>query len=339
MGQSTTVAQSAVTCVDISDLTAAAAGMDILEQDAMPLQSQPLRARRVLVRLDSAMVVYHSTNLRVRTRTRAHDGLLAYVTFGPRAAGSAEGIQLRAGMMLVAEPETEAGFVADPGYESVTFLVRPEFIRRHLADRRRDAEFRWPCRVEVLRTDPARVRALFKWGKRLADTASAQPELFAEGRLERDAAQVDLLEALLASMRSADTLEPQRAEKTRWTHSRIVSVAEHHVLEHAGERVYLSALCQAADVSERTLECAFKEVTGLAPMAYLTRLRLHRVRAALLAAEPRSTHVSAEALKWGFWHFGEFSRTYRQCFGELPSHTLRLAQAPAGLGTNTVAAT
>jgi transcriptional regulator GlxA family with amidase domain len=62
---------------------------------------------------------------------------------------------------------------------------------------------------------------------------------------------------------------------------------------------------------------------GLSPMAYLIRLRLHRVRAALLAAEPGSTQVSVEALKWGFWHFGEFSRAYKRCFGELPSDTLR----------------
>jgi hypothetical protein len=28
-------------------------------------------------------------------------------------------------------------------------------------------------------------------------------------------------------------------------------------------------------------------------------------------------------LNWGFWHFGEFSRAYKECFGELPSDTLR----------------
>jgi transcriptional regulator GlxA family with amidase domain len=61
----------------------------------------------------------------------------------------------------------------------------------------------------------------------------------------------------------------------------------------------------------------------LRPVAYLTRLRLHRVRQALLAATPESTTVSATALDWGFWHFGEFSGAYRDCFGELPSDTLR----------------
>jgi transcriptional regulator GlxA family with amidase domain len=76
-------------------------------------------------------------------------------------------------------------------------------------------------------------------------------------------------------------------------------------------------------VSERTLENAFREVMGITPVAYLIRVRLHRVRKALLTATGASTTVSAEALNWGFWHFGEFSRAYRLCFGELPSDTLR----------------
>jgi transcriptional regulator GlxA family with amidase domain len=49
------------------------------------------------------------------------------------------------------------------------------------------------------------------------------------------------------------------------------------------------------------------------------------VRQALLAATVGSTTVSVEALNGGFWHFGEFSRAYRVCFGELPSETLRRA--------------
>jgi transcriptional regulator GlxA family with amidase domain len=76
-------------------------------------------------------------------------------------------------------------------------------------------------------------------------------------------------------------------------------------------------------VSERALEYAFREIMGLTPVAHLIRLRLHRVREALLAANQGSTTVSAVALDWGFWHFGEFSRAYRECFGELPSDTLR----------------
>jgi AraC family ethanolamine operon transcriptional activator len=95
------------------------------------------------------------------------------------------------------------------------------------------------------------------------------------------------------------------------------------------ERIYVTDLCRAAAVSERALEYAFREVMGLTPVAYLIRLRLHRVRQALLAGTHGSTTVSAVALDWGFWHFGEFSRAYKGCFGELPSDTLRRRQPAA----------
>ena len=85
----------------------------------------------------------------------------------------------------------------------------------------------------------------------------------------------------------------------------------------------MTDLCKVAGVSQRTLQYAFQELFGLSPMAYLTRLRLHRVRQALRTTRAPSTRVSAVALDWGFWHFGDFSRAYRECFGERPSDTLK----------------
>ena len=75
-------------------------------------------------------------------------------------------------------------------------------------------------------------------------------------------------------------------------------------------------------VSERTLRYAFRNVLGMSPVAYLTRLRLHRVHKSLKEATRSSTTVTTEALRWGFWHVGDFSKAYKECFGELPSDTL-----------------
>ncbi len=311
------------TVVEISDLTAAGERLELFRQDAMPLQSAALRARRVIVRLASTVVAYQSTNLRVRTRAVGYDGWMCYVTFGPRSCGTVNGLRVCPGMMVVAEPGLQTSFVAEPGYESVALFVRPDGLREHLSARQRGDEFHLPRRVEIVKTDPALTRALFRLGKRLVTTATRSPGRFGEGRAERTAVEAELLEALLSATRSTVAIEPCGAERTRRAYSRIVEGAESHVLAHVGERVQVSDLCRAADVSERTLECAFKEVTGLSPVAYLTRLRLHRVRSDLLAADSGKSSVSATAAKWGFWHFGEFSRAYKRCFGELPSATLR----------------
>jgi AraC family transcriptional regulator, ethanolamine operon transcriptional activator len=318
----------AVTVIEITEPTAVNAGIEVLNQDAVQLEPMPLRARRVIVRLDAATVVLHSTNRRLRTRTLVHEGLIAYVTFGPHANGTVNGLPVRPGLMLAAEAETEARFVVDPGWESITFLVSPEDVRAHLAARRREHEFHEPHGIEALQADPRGARRLFAWGKRLTTTAARKPVIFDEGENERSAAQVELFETLLPVLGVANPLEPTRSDRTRQARSHIVAIAEGVALSRVGMHLSVTDLCRAAGVSERTLEYAFRDVMGLTPMAYLIRLRLHRVRQDLLAGTRRTTTVSAKAAQWGFWHFGEFSRAYKDCFGELPSDTLRRPPSP-----------
>jgi AraC family transcriptional regulator, ethanolamine operon transcriptional activator len=316
------VNQPAVTVAEISDPATAGQGIERLDLDAVQLTSTPLRVRRVVVRLEGGTIVYHSTNHRVRTRTKSQ-GLLAYVVFGPRARGTMNGLPIRPELMQAIEPQTEAAFVTDAGYESISFLLPPEDIRAHLRVRRREEDLRMPHGVETLQADPAMVRRLFDWGKRLVDAAARQPSLFNDRKDARAYVQAEMVEALLATLGSARAFEPTRAEQVLQSQTRVVTAAEDYALSHAEDQVHVTDLCRAAAVSERTLEYAFKGVMGLTPVAYLIRLRLHRARQALLAATQGSTTVSAVALDWGFWHFGEFSRAYKACFGELPSDTLR----------------
>jgi AraC family ethanolamine operon transcriptional activator len=315
----------AVTVVEITEPTAANAGIELYEVEAVQLQSQPLRARRVVVRLGSATVVFHSTNLRIRTRTTIVPGLVAFVAFGPRTQGTVNGLPIRPGMLLSAAAQCEAVFVAEAGYQSMSLLLSEPDFREHLATRQRDDETHLPRGIEPLHAQPERVRALFDWGKRLVDIAARRPEIFNDDAGKRRAAHVELLDTLLDTLGRADVHEPTRDDRTRQAHGLAVKKAEDYVLARAGDHVSVSDLCRATASSERALQNAFKEVMGLTPLAYLTRVRLHRVREALVEGTQGSTTVSAEALKWGFWHFGEFSRAYKSCFGELPSDTLRRA--------------
>lgn len=317
----------AVSVDEFTDPTAVGQDFEVVVQDAVQLQSSPLRARRVIVRLGDATVVYQATNLRVRTRTAAHEGLVAYVTFGPQTTGTVNGLPVRPDLLLAAEPSAQARFVADAGWESISFLLRPEDIGAHLSALQRADGFRLPRGVETLQADPATVQRLFEWGRRLVDAAVAEPEPFNESADRRAAAQVELVETLLATLRETAGREPDRQEVAKQEQSRIVKIAEDYALAHVGERLYVSDLCRGTAVSERALEYAFKGTLGLTPVAYLARLRLHRVRDALQTAARGSRTVSAVALDWGFWHFGEFSRAYKACFGELPSETLRRHRA------------
>jgi len=318
----------AVTVVEITDPTTANQGIELLDQDAVQLTSNPFRARRIIVRLEGGVVVYHSTNHPIRTRTKTQQGLLAYVTFSPRAKGTVNGLPIRPELMLAVEPETEVLFVTDAGHESISILLPLADIRAHLFVRHREGNSRTPRGVETLQAEEAMVRRLFDWGIRLVRTAELQPSLF-NGRKEvRTAAQIEMVEMLLSTLSATTDFEATRADDLRQSQTFIVKAAEDYALSHTDGHVYVGDLCRAAATSERALEYAFKNVMGLTPVAYLTRLRLHRVRRALLAATHGSATVSALALEWGFWHFGDFSRAYKDCFGELPSETLQ--RTPAG---------
>jgi AraC family ethanolamine operon transcriptional activator len=93
-------------------------------------------------------------------------------------------------------------------------------------------------------------------------------------------------------------------------------------------------LCDAARVSARTLEYAFRERFGVTPVRFLKLRRLNAAHVALRRASPDDS-VSSIAVRCGFGDFGHFARDYHALFGQLPSETLRGGQ-PAGSGPRLV---
>jgi AraC family ethanolamine operon transcriptional activator len=91
----------------------------------------------------------------------------------------------------------------------------------------------------------------------------------------------------------------------------------------ADQPLRVGELCRELSVSERTLRHAFCDVTGLSPLDYLKILRLNCVNRTLREADPAELLVKQAAYSNGFTHLGQFSRDYKQLFGESPSQTLR----------------
>jgi transcriptional regulator GlxA family with amidase domain len=81
-------------------------------------------------------------------------------------------------------------------------------------------------------------------------------------------------------------------------------------------------LAEQVHLSVRALQLAFRRDTGDSPMQYLRRIRLARVRTALLAGDPARLTITEVASRWGFSHLGHFAAAYRAEFGESPSETL-----------------
>jgi AraC-like DNA-binding protein len=87
--------------------------------------------------------------------------------------------------------------------------------------------------------------------------------------------------------------------------------------------VYVTELCAALGVTERSLERACRDHLGMGPKRYLWLRRMHLARRALVNGDPSRTTVAAVALSHGFWELGRFAVRYHQTFGEPPSWTLR----------------
>jgi AraC-like DNA-binding protein len=81
-------------------------------------------------------------------------------------------------------------------------------------------------------------------------------------------------------------------------------------------------LCEIANLSERSLQLAFRERFGLTPAAFLKARRLSMVRQQLLRSHSEQVSIGEAAATQGFTHVGQFAADYRRAFGETPSETL-----------------
>lgn len=127
------------------------------------------------------------------------------------------------------------------------------------------------------------------------------------------------IQIILAAGPEAMQVEPERANATGVCRRARAFIDEQLALETLPT---IADICQAVDVSERTLQYAFRRYVNVTPMTYLRMCRLNRVQAALRQLDPDSTTVTTVALRYGFLHLGRFSADYKNAFGELPSETL-----------------
>jgi AraC-like DNA-binding protein len=91
--------------------------------------------------------------------------------------------------------------------------------------------------------------------------------------------------------------------------------------QHLASDIALSDIAKAAYCSPRSLARAFRDAGEPAPMKYVRKLRLERIRGELLTPASWRKTVAEMAFEWGYRHLGEFNRQYRAAFDETPSQT------------------
>ncbi|MGT2439253.1 helix-turn-helix domain-containing protein [Bradyrhizobium betae] len=166
--------------------------------------------------------------------------------------------------------------------------------------------------------DPAmaRMRATISSMFRLASDIDAPAEFDAIAR----PIQETLLACLDDTLVPADMLTARRGSFD--THRKLMAQLD-EVAALAGDKpLYSEDLSRALGVAVRTLQLAARTMHGMSLHQYLRLKRLWSTRIQLMTGGPGSS-VKAAALGNGFWHLGDFARSYRTTFGEAPPRRWR----------------
>ena len=130
-------------------------------------------------------------------------------------------------------------------------------------------------------------------------------------------------ELILVMIRCVTEGDPLEMTAGGRRHDRIVARFEEFLESHPDRPLYLTEICAAIGVAERTLRVACEEHLGMAPIRFLSMRRMHLAHRALRQADPLKTTVTRIATDHGFWELGRFSVAYRILFDESPSESLR----------------
>lgn len=92
---------------------------------------------------------------------------------------------------------------------------------------------------------------------------------------------------------------------------------------HLAADIGLAQIAEAARMSPRGLQAAFRREKDTTPLNYLRAVRLEAAHADLVAADPTTgVRVPEVAARWGLAHPGRFAAAYRTRYGQAPSTTL-----------------
>ncbi|MDN5795311.1 MAG: helix-turn-helix transcriptional regulator [Intrasporangium sp.] len=127
----------------------------------------------------------------------------------------------------------------------------------------------------------------------------------------------------LATFPNTSVLDERPVDRTDAT-PETVRRALAFIESSADHPIGVDDIAQAACVTVRAVQLAFRRHLDTTPMAHLRRIRLDRAHEDLHRARPDDgTTVTQVAARWGFPSPSRFSMLYRAEYAQLPSETLR----------------
>ncbi|MEK9281822.1 helix-turn-helix domain-containing protein [Bradyrhizobium sp. ISRA442] len=171
----------------------------------------------------------------------------------------------------------------------------------------------------IFRPPPHSMSRLLKLHRAIGQLACDTPDILQLPEVLR-ALENEFVHVMVRCL--ADTVDAKTSTRGRG-HNAIMARFEEFLEANPDRPLYLTEICAAIGVAERTLRASCEEHLGMGPIRFLTLRRMHLVHRALLSAVPSTSTVTQIATDHGFCELGRFAVAYRAAFGESPSETLR----------------
>lgn len=298
--------------------------------ELVQLEGGEFRSEQTVTDIGSGVKLLRLTvNQSITVRSRPLTMRFVATLFDQAHGGHYAGASIKAGRMLVMPPAFDFdACVKDGAFSSSTLFVPAEPL---------EACFKTLVGEEIPALESLKIATpsagSIQWITAWPDLVTAE-HLASLSQPQKANLQESLLDSALTllthNLQNSTPGDPSELEKSadasRLAKARkLVRLAEDYSHNSPDVSLRMVDLCKATQVSERTLQYAFKACLGISPMNYLKRQRLHQVRHELKFADPAVTTVSSIACQFGFFHFGEFSQAYKAQFDESPSKTLKQA--------------
>ncbi|MFF3334042.1 helix-turn-helix transcriptional regulator [Streptomyces sp. NPDC002888] len=167
---------------------------------------------------------------------------------------------------------------------------------------------------------PAAARQLRHCIGYMRDYVLADPDIAGLPLIASTAAQ-HLAASVLAAFPNTALDEPTATDRND-AHPVTLRLALAYIEDHAAEPLTVAEIAEAAHVTIRGLQYAFRRHLDTTPLAHLRKVRLSHAHEDLLGADPLGTTVTEIAARWGFFHPGRFAALYRDAYGRPPHQTL-----------------
>ncbi len=274
------------------------------------------------VRLPNLQVFRETTSQKVRQYGRlGTDSFGIGVPWNTTREVNFNGGSMSAGN-LIACFDAEVDLCTPPEFELRGVVMGAPVIETVLASMQTELESGVWHQLRELQMAPgpaARIRRLLQLVQDVVDETPAVLADPASRQHLEDNLLVEIAD-MLPSVRPCDDVRTGEARK------RLVDRACELMMSRPDQPMSILDVCKAVGASRRKLNYCFLEVLGTNPVNYLRAVRLNKVRRELKRCTDESVGVYDIAVKWGFWHFSQFSLDYKRQFAELPSDTLRRAR-------------